>query len=139
MISSTRNQSQQFLWETRVLSPQCSRHVKTKICIINISQKIIFFFLLCIKEKRLVESPDKESKIYSNHSSNKEKTKKKEESRNPVIKIFTPTTTPKVLSPFTHLEVKRNKNIQAARCVLGGKSWVKYCHLILNPPFRTNS
>ena len=38
--------------------------------------------------------------------------------------------------PCTHLGVKCNRNIQEARCVLGGKSQVKYCHLILTPLFR---
>ena len=44
-----------------------------------------------------------------------------------------------VFPPFTHLGVKRIRNIQAARCVLGGNSRVKYSHLILTPPFRKNS
>ena len=39
--------------------------------------------------------------------------------------------------PFTHLG-GRGKNIQATRCVLGGKSRVKAVTLFLTPPFRKN-
>ena len=35
-----------------------------------------------------------------------------------------------------HTTGLRGKNLQATRCVLGGKSRVRYCHLILTPLFR---
>ena len=56
--------------------------------------------------------------------------------RQKILYVFLPIY---LLSPFTHLGVKHNINIQASRCVLGGKSQVKYCHLILTPPFRKKS
>ena len=43
-----------------------------------------------------------------------------------------------MLPSFMHLGGLgcRGRNIQATKCVLGGKSRIKYCHLILTPPFR---
>ena len=43
-----------------------------------------------------------------------------------------------VLAPFTYLGGLGfcGSNLQATKCVLGGKSRVKCCHLILTPPFR---
>ena len=41
-----------------------------------------------------------------------------------------------LLLPFTHLGGERGINIQAIRCVLGGKSRVKAVTLFLTPLFR---
>ena len=43
-----------------------------------------------------------------------------------------------VLPPF-HTPGSRGRNLQATRCVLGGKSRVKAVTLFLTPPFRLNS
>ena len=44
-----------------------------------------------------------------------------------------------VLLPPFHTPGSRGRNLQATRCVLGGKSRVKAVTLFLTPPFRLNS
>ena len=67
----------------------------------------------------LVEFPDKESNIYSNHSSNKTKTKNKEESRNPGIKICIPDNCTKKFYCLSHTWVKRRKILKLLGVSLG--------------------
>ena len=72
----------------------------------------------------------------------KQSKNKKEEnkSRTLGIKRFVPSNgAKKVLPPFTHLSGGHGRNLQATRCVLGGKSRVKAVTLFLTPSFRLNS
>ena len=141
MGSSTHNKTSQVYEKTGFYPFNGVAMWNRKISIYKTFHKKYFFAFLCKNKtgKKVSGVARWKLNIYSKHSSNKVKTKRK---KTKVVlgnkNIYPRQRRQKDVAAF-HTPGSRGKNLEATRCVLGGKPRVKAVTLLLTRPFRLNS